>query len=204
MTLTKDETIRELVSALEVGRRGWVLVDHWEADLCAVGIANGAEPRRLVYVSTYGKAPETYDYECEVPDSAQPAENRQVARGENVSLTELVAVLERHLGRDRSAAEGTSLHGSETSGFVMDVVDIFSFDDGRTVFAGVIAEGPSYISACDCVLVVASNPVARFRIEGERIPLKRVQKHVRAVSTIEKVDVRLAQGSMGQCKLQSV
>lgn len=97
MTLTKDESIRKLVSLLEIGQRGWVLVDHWEADLCAVGIANGAEPRRLVYVSTYGKAPETYDYECEVPDSKQPTEFRSVESGENVDFAELNAVLERHL-----------------------------------------------------------------------------------------------------------
>lgn len=97
MTLAKDRSIRQLVSLLDLGQRGWTLVDHWEADLCAVGIASDAEPRRLVYVSTYAKAPGTYDYECEVPNGAQPTEYQTVASGEDASLVELVAVLERHL-----------------------------------------------------------------------------------------------------------
>jgi hypothetical protein len=106
VTVAKDQSIRELVALLELGRRGWVLVDHWEADLCAVGIARGIEPRRLVYVSTYDKAPESYDYQCEVPDGAQATGYRTVACGEDVSFTELVAALERHLGNDETESFG--------------------------------------------------------------------------------------------------
>ena len=74
-----------------------MLVDHWDADRCAVGIANGIEPRRLVYVSTYGKASNNFDYECEVPNGVQPTEYRTVASGNDVSLTKLVTALEEHL-----------------------------------------------------------------------------------------------------------
>lgn len=99
--LVKDQSIRELVSLLDLGRRGWVLVDHWEADLCAIGIARGSESQRLVYVSTYDKDPGSYDYECEVSCGAQPAEYRTVASGENVNFAELVTALQRHLGPGR-------------------------------------------------------------------------------------------------------
>lgn len=87
--------------------------------------------------------------------------------------------------------------------FEMDVVDVFNFEDGRTVFVGTVAVGPAYISACDCELTIAGDVVARFRIEGEMIPLKRAPNHLRSVSTNEEVDLRLVQVSK-VCKLQSV
>jgi hypothetical protein len=101
MKLEKDESILRLVSLLDLRQRGWTLVDHWDADLCAVGIASNTDPRRLVYVSTYGKKPGTYDYECETPDGAQPTEYRTIEKGEDVSITMLFAALEQHLGLPR-------------------------------------------------------------------------------------------------------
>ena len=51
----KSESIRRLVSRLRLDDRGWVVVepDPWEADLMAIGVSTTAEPRRIVYLSTY-------------------------------------------------------------------------------------------------------------------------------------------------------
>jgi len=47
-----------------------VIVDFWDADLFAIGIASSSGPQQLVYISTFGH--ETgYDYELEsTPASA--------------------------------------------------------------------------------------------------------------------------------------
>jgi hypothetical protein len=88
--------------------------------------------------------------------------------------------------------------------FEMAVKDVFAFEDGRTVFAGEITGGPNYITGCDCELLIADAPVARFRIEDEMIPSRKEQKNLRSVSTTERVDVALLQRSKGQCKLRGV
>ena len=90
------------------------------------------------------------------------------------------------------------------SQFVMAVRDVFAFENGRTVFAGKVTCGPNYIPACDCELLVAGAPVARFRIEGEMMPVDKARKDLRSVSTSEKVDAGLIKRSKGQCKLRSV
>jgi hypothetical protein len=49
--------------------------------------------------------------------------------------------------------------------FEMAVGDVVAFEGGRTVFAGEISHGPKFIPACDCELIVAGVPVAKFKIE---------------------------------------
>jgi len=88
--------------------------------------------------------------------------------------------------------------------FEMMVNDVFAFEDGRTVFAGEVTSGPNYIRSCDCELLIAGAPVARFTIEDEMIPSHKAQKNLRSVSTVEKVDVALVQRSKGHCKLRGV
>lgn len=92
-----------------------------------------------------------------------------------------------------------------SSHFVMLVKDVFQFEDGRTVFAGeVAAAGPSYITPCDCELLVRNTSVAKFRIEEEMLPLKQLHSDLRSVSTKEKVDVDLLRRLKGGFKLRSV
>jgi hypothetical protein len=88
--------------------------------------------------------------------------------------------------------------------FEMAVRDVFGFDEGRTVFVGKISQGPEFIRACKCELLVAGVPVARFMIEGEMIPMRKEQKNLRAVSTIEKIDSDLVQGFKKHWKLRCV
>jgi hypothetical protein len=97
MSIAKDRSILALLAKLPMTSRGWVTVDHWEADLCAIGIASKEHPRRLVYVSTYGKECDRYYYECEEPSGVAPEEHKTVDRGTDVDFRTLARVIEGHL-----------------------------------------------------------------------------------------------------------
>jgi hypothetical protein len=97
MNLEKDQGILDLLTKLDVSERGWTIADHWEADLCAVGIALADDPRRLVYVSTYDMEPGRYNYECEESNGLTPEDYSTTETGENVDFHTLLAVMQRHL-----------------------------------------------------------------------------------------------------------
>ncbi|MCB9612053.1 MAG: hypothetical protein H6721_26075 [Sandaracinus sp.] len=96
--MKKDETIRTLLERLELARRGWQVVDHWEADRQAIGIATKRDRRHLVYVSTYSRAPGRFYYECETPSGRDETAYATTAAGEDVDYDTLVKALEAHLG----------------------------------------------------------------------------------------------------------
>ena len=93
----KDRRITALLEWLELPARGWIVVDHWDADLCAIGLARADAPRRLVYVSVWRRAVDRFDYECEVPTGPDPTDYRVIATAEDVDLATLVRVLDDHL-----------------------------------------------------------------------------------------------------------
>jgi hypothetical protein len=97
MTHSKEPELIQRVDRLKLHNHGWIIVDHWEADRCAVGIARNDHPRRLVYLSTYGKAQGKYDYECEEPTGPNPPDYITTASGVDVDFDELFAAIERHL-----------------------------------------------------------------------------------------------------------
>jgi hypothetical protein len=94
----KDESIIRVLAALDLPRRGWQVVDHWDADAHAIGIARHSDPRRLVYVSTFGRHDGRYDYECESPIGPKEVDYVGTDRAEDVTFEQLVAALGRHLG----------------------------------------------------------------------------------------------------------
>ena len=99
MTINKDRSITDLLSKLSYASRGWTLVDHWEADLFAIGLASDRMPGRLVYVSTYLKEPGRYFFECEcVPPGAEATHYETSETGDNVDATSLQRVLCEWLG----------------------------------------------------------------------------------------------------------
>ena len=55
--MEKDATVTELLSWLRqrLGNK-FVVTDHWDADLCAVGISAPNDPAQLVYISELGAA----------------------------------------------------------------------------------------------------------------------------------------------------
>jgi hypothetical protein len=81
------------------------------------------------------------------------------------------------------------------------VDDVFRFEGGRTVFVGEVKQGPNYISSCDCELLLGDTCVAKIRLEGEMIPLKKTRMSLRAVSTLDTVDVDRIRGFKGRCRL---
>ena len=38
MKMNKDSSIIELLKKLDLEKRKWAIVDHWDDDLCAIGI----------------------------------------------------------------------------------------------------------------------------------------------------------------------
>ena len=97
MTIMKSKEILDLVEKLELDVRGWRIVDHWEADLCAIGVAKASAPGRLVYVSTYEKELGRYDFECEISAGENLEDYITTETGDGVDFATLLAVMERHL-----------------------------------------------------------------------------------------------------------
>lgn len=92
----KDSSIVSLVQNINPWARGWMIVDHWNADRYAIGIAARSNPDRLVYLSSWGKAPGRFFVELETP--AMNEDLGYVAtRIEDCGLSEVVEVLETHI-----------------------------------------------------------------------------------------------------------
>lgn len=100
MAPDKDPIILAALDRLwsRLGSSAFVLADHWESDLCAVGIASPHDPGVLVYISCYGEPPGRFGYELELPPS--PGDDfpyRVAGTGSDVSFEELADVVARHL-----------------------------------------------------------------------------------------------------------
>lgn len=98
-TLEKDESIiRTLHSLRERFGDALMVVDHWDADLVAVGVATLASARPLVYFSTWKREPGRYYVDLEwpaAPNSDQPYE--QGEKFEDVDFETLISIVARHL-----------------------------------------------------------------------------------------------------------
>lgn len=70
MSNFKDKSITTLIKKLEKDtiNSDLTTVDYWEADSCAIGFINKKDPSRLIYVSTYNKAPNHYRCDFEAGD----------------------------------------------------------------------------------------------------------------------------------------
>ena len=99
MILNKDKSILQLLDLLGLEERGWAVNDHWEADLCAIGITSTSSKGRLVYVSTFDKPEGKFDYECEALrcEAEGDTEYEIVDEGVDVGFHDLVEAVERHL-----------------------------------------------------------------------------------------------------------
>jgi hypothetical protein len=98
--LQKDKTILRLLDRLakRLGTRAFDVVDHWEADLCAIGIARPDDHRVLVYVCTYEQQDGTYFVSLELPPAAgSDLPFSSAGEQEAKSFDELVEIIQRHL-----------------------------------------------------------------------------------------------------------
>jgi len=95
--IRKDTSIWTVIAHLATifGGEMFQLVDHWDADLFAIGIGSAQDARRLMYISTFRKPEGTVAYECEQADAMLGACG---GRSEHAEPSELVRVLADHLG----------------------------------------------------------------------------------------------------------
>lgn len=98
----KDPRILKLLRALEssLPAGSHRIMDYWDADSSAIGVAACDEPGRLVYISTHGQAEGTYAFECEAPTGDCSADYQVVDRGDGVGLDALLQKLRVHLLRE--------------------------------------------------------------------------------------------------------
>lgn len=95
----KDPRIQELLCRLEalLPAESYEIVDHWDGDVCAIGVACRHDPGRLVYISVFGEEDGRYAFECEVPMGEHPPEYRAMNKGQGVTLDALLPAITSHL-----------------------------------------------------------------------------------------------------------
>lgn len=97
--LQKAPSIIRILDGLKerLGEEAFTIVDHWKADLCAIGLARSDNPSVLVYISTHSEEEALYSVSLELPpqqDSPLP----YTAAGEHgsISLDELATIVSKH------------------------------------------------------------------------------------------------------------
>lgn len=100
MKAEKDQSILELLDQLKLQERGWCIRDNWEADLYAIGISVSPSSDYLAYISTFGSKAGRYNCECEKSNKQSSLGYETLYEGCDLTLEELLEVLEKHLGSD--------------------------------------------------------------------------------------------------------
>ena len=100
--LIKDPVVLDVLDRLRswLGPDAFVVVDHWEADLCAIGVASPRNVQVLVYISCLSDQPGQFWYVLEVPPV--PGSDRlyeEVGHESGVSFEELAMRVAQHLAR---------------------------------------------------------------------------------------------------------
>ena len=116
-SLDKDPAILAVLEFLSsrLGPSAFVLADHWEPDLCAVGIASPHNTGVLVYITCYGESPDRFGYELEIP--SPPGDEfpyQVVGTGSGLSFEELAGVIAEHL---KQAGPNAAVDGGSTTAF---------------------------------------------------------------------------------------
>ncbi len=96
--MEKDSKITELLQWLrqQLGD-SFVVTDHWDGDLCAVGISSPSDPSQLVYVLSFGRPPGRYAVELESAPVAGSDFRSVVGKFDLLSREELLAKVKEHL-----------------------------------------------------------------------------------------------------------
>ena len=99
MSVPKHPSINALLDRLraDLGPKSFVVVDHWEGDLCAIGIAAPGDRQRLMYISTFPPEEPGFTVEREVAsaDSVLPYKGEGLVEVPTYSL--LVDAVRQHL-----------------------------------------------------------------------------------------------------------
>ena len=104
--LQKDQSVIRLLDGLRarLGTRAFDVVDHWEADFCAIGIARPDNHGVLIYISTTAEEGDRCSVSLELPP--QPGSDiPYTAAGDHeaASIDELVEIVRRHFDYGRAA-----------------------------------------------------------------------------------------------------
>ena len=95
----KDPTIRDVISRLatRLGSDAFHIVDHWNANLCAIGISAPSNHKVLAYIQTFGSAKGRYDAHLELP----PKDRRKFPYADagvhpQVTFAKIVKIVQKH------------------------------------------------------------------------------------------------------------
>ncbi|MCB0921723.1 MAG: hypothetical protein KDC08_07910 [Actinobacteria bacterium] len=101
MPESKDRSIHEVIARLrtDVGHDAFAVVDHWPADLSAVGVAQPHDHRYLVYISTLQEKEGRYAFQLERPAIDQDLPFDADPMVDAATYEELVREVRRHLSR---------------------------------------------------------------------------------------------------------
>lgn len=104
-TVSKDESITRMLDELraELGDGAFDVVDHWDTDSFATGIARPDNHRVLVYVSTHHLRNNKYWISLELPPAAGD-DDAYVSAGERRAqgIQELASIVRAHFGTQAS------------------------------------------------------------------------------------------------------
>ena len=95
----KDDSVLRVLDRLrsDLGDDAFDVVDHWDADLCAVGVARPSDHRFLVYISTFPPENGVLAYECERPSSDPDLPYDSDGIVNEASYDDVAAAVTRHL-----------------------------------------------------------------------------------------------------------
>jgi hypothetical protein len=98
MNTAKDPTLVAVLRQLrkDLGPNAFVVEDHWEADLNAVGIARPSDRRFLIYIATWPEV-SGLSFQCEFPasDGDMPYESADMIDG--ATYEQLLSAARLHL-----------------------------------------------------------------------------------------------------------
>jgi len=94
----KDKSITDVVRHLtdKFGAHAIKIKDHWDADLCAIGLTDPSE-RYLIYISTRGKKKHRYAVALENPSTLPDLPYEPGEDFDDVDLPQLEEQVARHL-----------------------------------------------------------------------------------------------------------
>ena len=72
----------------------------------------------------------------------------------------------------------------------MNIVEVFEFEDGRTILVGDVLEGPAFIKTTDCLIDFGDGRKIDISIEGEMISKPHKSNGVRSLSTRDVISVQ--------------
>ncbi len=95
----KHPLIHDVVHSLRnaLGDNAFVLVDYWEADLCAIAVAHPDNHAILVYISTCALPEKGYYAELELPPLDEDMPYHSAGEYDDLTLDALTALIKHHL-----------------------------------------------------------------------------------------------------------